>query len=79
MLRPYVIAQQRGEQLLRLLRPQRIEPELGVGGFAPPAVLVLGPVIHQQQEAGAGDSLAEEGQPGLCLAVQPAAIPADDL
>ena len=68
------VSQQRREQLLRLLRPQRIEPQLGVIGLAAPAVLVLGPVIHQQQEAGAGDPLAEEVQPGLRLAVQPVQV-----
>ena len=54
------VSQQRREQRVRLLRPQRIEPQLGVVGFAAPAVLVLGPVIHQQQEAGGGDPVAEE-------------------
>ena len=55
-----VAPQQRREQRVRLLWPQRIEPQLGVIGFAAPGVLVLGPVIHQQQEARCGDPLAEE-------------------
>ena len=58
----------------RLLRPQRIEPQLGVIGLAAPGVLILGAVIHQQQEARGGDPLAQQRQPGLGLAVQPVQV-----
>jgi hypothetical protein len=68
------VPQQRREQRVRLRWPQRIEPQLAVIGFAPPRVLELRPVVHQQQEAGGGDPVAEEGQPGVRLAVQPVQI-----
>ena len=42
-----VLAQQGGEQLFGGLGRQRIDPELGVVGLAPPRVLVLGTVADE--------------------------------
>ena len=46
-----VVAEERLQQLAGALGRERIEPELAVVGLAAPAVLVLGPVVHEQQQA----------------------------
>ena len=40
--------------VLGALRRQRVEAELAVVGLAAPAVLVLGPVVHEQQQRAVG-------------------------
>src|SRR5215471_15990233 len=47
-----VVAEQRAEEVARTLRRQRIYPELVVVGLSAPAVRVLRPVVHEQEDAG---------------------------
>ena len=67
-------AEQRRQQFRRALGGQGVEPELGVGRLAPPAVLVLGAVVHQEQEAGGAKALHEAVEQGLGLAVDPVQV-----
>ena len=53
---------------------QRVEPELGVVGLAAPAVLVLGTVVDQQQQAGRGQALHQAVEQGLRLGVDPVQV-----
>ena len=71
---PGVRAEQRRQQLRRALGGQAVEPELGVGRLAAPAVLVLGAVVDQEQEAGGPEALHEAVQQGLGLAVDPVQV-----
>ena len=49
-----VVSEQRLQERVRAYRGQGIEAQLGVVGLAAPAVLVLGPVVDQQQERAVG-------------------------
>ena len=60
---PGVRAEQRRQQLRRALGGQGVEPQLGVRRLAAPAVLVLGAVVDQEQEAGGA-----RGSPRGCRA-----------
>ena len=71
---PGVRAEERRQQLRRALGGQAVEPELGVGRLAPPAVLVLGAVVDQEQEAGGAQALHEAVEQGLGLAVDPVQV-----
>ncbi|MNT02603.1 hypothetical protein D3C72_1371070 [compost metagenome] len=68
------VAQQGSQQFLGFGFAQRIEPQLGVVALAAPVVPVLGPVIDQQQDAGAGHALAENAEESLGLTVEPLQI-----
>ncbi len=71
---PRVRAEQRREQLCRALGGQAVEPQLGVGSLAAPAVLVLGPVVDQQQQARGAEALHQAVEQGLGLAIDPVQI-----
>ena len=45
-----------------------------VGGFITPAVLVFGPVVDQQQDAGGGQVVNETVEQGLRLGIDPVQI-----
>jgi hypothetical protein len=66
-----VLAQQGGEQLSGALGRQRIDPELGVVGLAPPGVLVLGTVTDEEQDACGREALDQAIEPRLALGVDP--------
>ena len=53
---------------------ERVQPQLTVGCLATPAVLVLGPVVHEEQQAGRAQALDEAVEEGLSLAVDPVEI-----
>ena len=53
---------------------QRIEPQLRIVGLAPPAVLVLGSVVDQQQEAGCWQAVDEAVEQGLGLGIDPVQV-----
>ena len=57
-----------------LVRRQRVEPELGVEGFAAPAVLVLGAVVDQQEHPGGRQALDQQIEHGLRLGVDPVQV-----
>jgi hypothetical protein len=48
---PGIVAEECLQQLPGALGWERIEPHLAVGRLAAPGMLVLGPVVHQQQQA----------------------------
>ena len=50
---------------------QRVESELAVRRLAAPAMLVLGPVVDQQQELGRRDALHQAVEEGLGLGIDP--------
>ena len=74
MLRPYVVPQERLEECLSARRRQRVEPQLGVIGLAPPAVLILWPVVDQQQEPGRREALDQRIEQGLRFGIDPVQI-----
>jgi hypothetical protein len=77
-LHPRVIAQQGAQELPRALRRQRVEPQLAVVGLAPPAVLVLRPVVHQQEQPSRGETLDQAVEQGLRFPVYPVQVLEDE-
>src|SRR5262245_41777257 len=55
----HAYAQQCREQLFGLLMSQGVESQLCVIGLAPPAMLVLWSVIHQEQKTRRGQALTQ--------------------
>ena len=62
------------KKLVRTHRRQRVEPQLRVVGLAAPAVLVLGPIIDQQQQPGRGQALDQAVEQGLRLGIDPVQV-----
>ena len=60
--KPGVRPEEHRQQLRRALGGQAVEPEVTVGGLAPPAVLVLGAVADQEQEARGAQALHQAVQ-----------------
>jgi hypothetical protein len=56
------------------LRPQRVDPQLEVVGLATPGMLVLRPVVDEEQDAGGRQALHEAVQQRLGLGVDPVEI-----
>ena len=54
-----VIAEQIGEELLGLFFAQGRKAKLGVVGLLSPLVAILRAVIHEQEQAGGGQALAQ--------------------
>jgi hypothetical protein len=69
-----VLPQQGVEEGLGARWWQRIEPQLRIVGFAAPAVLVLGAVVDQQQEASCRQAVDEAVEQGLGLGIDPVQI-----
>ena len=69
-----VISQQVIEEDLHARARQRVEPQLGVIGFAAPAVLVLGAIAHQQEEPRRWQAVDQEVQKRLGLGVDPVQV-----
>ncbi len=53
-----LLFQQRRQHFFRFRSSKRIKPQLRVVRLAAPLMLVFRPVVHQQENAGAGDALA---------------------
>src|SRR6266852_4098380 len=70
-LEPAVGTQEGLEEVLGALGAQGVKPELRVVGLAPPAVLVLGAVVYEQEEPGGGQALDETVQARLGFGVDP--------
>src|SRR5437016_1721279 len=77
-MRPYGVAQQRGEKLFRFLRAQGSQPQLGVVGLTAPLGAILGAVVHQQEEAGTGYTLTQGVEKTLRLGVDPVQVFKDE-
>ena len=71
---PGVLAEERVQQLAGALGRQRVQPQLAVGRLAAPGVLVLGPVVHEQQQARRSEALDEAVEQRLRLAVDPVQV-----
>jgi hypothetical protein len=69
-----VLAQEGPEQRLGALGGQRVDPELEVVGLAAPGVLVLGPVVDEEQEAGRREALDQAIEERLGLGVDPVEV-----
>ena len=66
-----VVAEERLQQLPGALGRKRVEPQLAVRRLAAPGVLVLGTVVHEQQQPRRAQALDQAVEQGLCLAVDP--------
>ena len=69
-----IIAQQGLQELVSAGRGQRVEPQLRVVRLAAPAVLVLRPVVDQQQELGRGQALDQTVEQRLRLGIDPVQV-----
>ena len=69
-----VVPQEGVQEGVRALRRQRVEPELGVEGPAPPAVLVFGAVVDEEEDPRCRKALDETVQQGLGLGIDPVQI-----
>ena len=69
-----VVPQQRLEDFGRTCWLQRVQAQLRVVGLAPPAVLVLGAVIDQEQEPRRRQALDQAIQQGLGFGIDPVQI-----
>src|SRR5204862_4419752 len=70
-LQPRVVAQEGMEELDRTLGRERVEAQLAVVGLASPAMLVLGPVVGQEERPGRGQALDQAVEQGLRFGVDP--------
>ena len=73
-----VVAEEAIEQLAGARRRQRVETELGVVGLAAPAMLVLGAIVDQQEDAGARETLHQAVEERLRLAIDPVKVLEDE-
>ena len=62
------------QELVGARRRQRVKPQLGVVGLAAPAMLVLRPVVDQQQEPGGRQALDQAVEQGLGLGIDPVQV-----
>ena len=69
-----VVPQQGLEEFVGARSGQRIEPQLRVGGFTAPAVLILRAVVDQEQEPGGRQALDQAIEQGLRLGIDPVQI-----
>src|SRR2546428_10173714 len=66
--------EERPEQLAGARRWQRVDPELRVVCPAAPGMLVLGAVVHEEEEAGDRHAGQEAVEKGLALTVHPVKV-----
>src|SRR5262249_21913958 len=72
-----VVPEQGVQELIGAQRWQRVQPQLCVIGLAAPAVLVLGPVVDEQQDLGGGETLDQAVEQDLGLGVDPVQVLTD--
>ena len=70
-LQPRVVAQEGMQKLARTLGRERVEPQLGVRGLAPPTMLVFGPIIGEQEQPDRGQALDQAVEQRLCRRIDP--------
>ena len=66
--------EQAAEEVVCALGRQGVDPELPIVGLTAPAVMVLGPVVDQQQEPGSGQTLDQAVEQHLGLGVDPVQV-----
>src|SRR5262249_45820225 len=69
-----IVPQQGLQELVSAHGRQRVQAQLRVIGLAAPAVLVLGTIVHQEQQAGGRQTLDQTIKQGLCQRVNPGKI-----
>ena len=69
-----IVAEERIQQLAGALGRERVQPHLAVVRLAAPGVLVLGPVVHEQQQARRAQALDQAVEQRLRLAVDPVQV-----
>ena len=69
-----IVPQEGLQQFLGARGGQGVEPELRVVGLVPPAVLVLGAVVDEQEQAGGGQALDQAVEDRLGLGVDPVQV-----
>ena len=69
-----IVPQQGREERLDAGGRQRVEPQLRVVRLAAPAVLILRPIVDQQQEVGGGQAVDETVEHGLRLGINPVQV-----
>ena len=70
----HAVAEQRRQHLVGAFLAQRVEPQLRVVGLVAPLMAVLGPIVHQQQDARGADAVGEQVQECLRLAIDPVQV-----
>ena len=70
----HTFIEQRGKHLDRAFLAQRVEPQLRVIGLVTPLMAVLGPIVHQQQDARRADAVGQQVQECLRLAIDPVQV-----
>src|SRR6266571_4968163 len=79
MNRPYGRRAQQGiEKFLRFGFAKRRQAQLRVIRLAPPLLSILGAVVHQQENAGTRDTLAQGIEEALGLSVDPVQVFKDE-
>ena len=73
-LKASVCSQEGRQEFLCMRRGQRIEPELRVVGLAPPGVLVLWAISHEEEDPRRREALDQTLQHSLCLGVDPVEV-----
>ena len=71
---PGIVAEQRLQQFACALGGKRVEPHLTVRRLAAPAMLVLGTIVHEQQQARRAKAVDEAIEKRLGLAVDPVQV-----
>ena len=71
---PGVVAQEGAQELARTLGWERVETQLAVVGLARPTVLVLGPVVHQEEHRSGGKTVHEAVEKRLRPPVDPVQV-----
>ena len=74
LLRPVAVAKEGLQERLSARLGEGVEPELGIEGFAAPAVLVLGAVIDQEKDASRRQALDQHVEHSLRLGVNPVQV-----
>ena len=69
-----MLPQELVQQGLRTVRGQGVEPELGVGRLAPPALVIVGTIGDEQHEARRWQAVDQAVQQGLRLGVDPVQV-----
>src|SRR5262249_30027914 len=67
-------SKERAEEVVGGLRRQGVQPELRVVGATPPGVLILRPVVHEQQQTSGWQALDEPVEQRLGLGVDPVKV-----
>src|SRR5262249_42013583 len=74
LTKPWIVSDERPEQLIGACRRQRVDPELSVKSLASPAVLVLRAIVDAEEHTSRGQTLDERIENDLSLGVDPVKV-----